>query len=137
MKTVIFQRNGKVIDMFEMLDVMKSIKVYTAVNEIEDDALDYYVMYFNFEIDNKHVYLVFVEPLFFKSKSDKYSVIEIGELNLDVFIEADTPEATFYNYSIEDESMEDEVMLYYLLGKFLNLDIYSLVEQDDTVFIEG
>ena len=45
--------------------------------------------------------------------------------------------ALFYNYSIEDESMEDEVMLYYLLSKFLNLDIYSLVEQDDTVFIEG
>lgn len=131
MKTVTFKKDGKSIDMFEVMDVVRAIETFTAVSN--DGAPDYYVMYFSIEIDNKHLYLVVAEPYLFES-NNKHTEIKIKELNMDVFIES-THEATVYSYSIEDKPINDKIMLYYLLSKLLDSNNYRLTREPDTVFI--
>jgi hypothetical protein len=133
MKTVIFKKDGKSLDMFEVMDVVRAIETFTAVNETKDGKPDYYVMYFSVEIDNKHLYLVIAEPYLFES-NNKHTEIKIKELNMDVLIES-THEATIYSYSIENKPMNDKIMLYYLLSKLLDSNNYKLTQEPDTVFI--
>ena len=142
MKTVVLKKDGKTIGMFEAMDIIKDIQVYIAKNEIEKDKTDYYVMYFILKIDNKCVYLVFAEPYFLgvnEPKKQRFSVIEIEELNLEIYIETDTSNAVMYSYSIKDEPIENDsmfyLMLYHLLGKFLDINTYSVIDEPDTVFI--
>jgi hypothetical protein len=140
MKTVIFKRNGKKIDMFEMAEIMKSIRSYTALNELEDDEAEYSIMYFNFEINNKHAYLMFVEPYnifrFDTTKSNKFATVEIKELDVEILVEVDAPELAKYSYYISNEPIDDEIMVHHLFGSFLDPDNYILEEEPDYVFLE-
>jgi len=129
--------------MFDTLDIVKGVKTYTAIDERECkdkyDRINFYVIFFNLEIDGKYVYIVFAEPYFFGLKDpieSNYAAIEIKELNFDVLVETDTPKATFRKYSIQDEPMEDCIMLSYLLSEFLDLEEYSIIDEPDILFIK-
>ena len=138
MRTVVLKKDGKSIDMFEAMDIVRDIRTYIAKNIAEDDGINYYVVFFYFELDDKHVYLVFADPIFFGIKypiNSNYAVIQIKELNLEVSIETDTPKAVFYSYSVENEPMESDVMLYHLASNLLEPDNYVLIDEPDTVFI--
>jgi hypothetical protein len=138
MRTVVLKKDGKSIDMFEAMDIIREIETFTLENIVEDDGINYYIMFFHFELDGKHVYLVFADPTFFGIKqpiNSNYAVIKIKELNLEVSIEVDTPKAVFYSYSIENKPMESLLMRCYLLSKFLDLENYEFISEPDTVFI--
>jgi len=139
MRSVLLKFDRKTVDMFELLDIIKNIQTYKCVSE-EDDYLNYYITYFHLEIQDKHLYLAYIEPYFFTvndPKSNKYSVIEIDDLQLEMFIETDMPKSSVFSYTIKNEPIEDEIMLYDLISNHLNLDNYSLIEESDTVFIDS
>ncbi|MBX0312595.1 MAG: hypothetical protein JHC31_12645 [Sulfurihydrogenibium sp.] len=139
MRTVILRKNGKKIDMFKMTKVMKSIRVFRALNEVEDDEIEYHVMYLSFKVNNKYVYLMLVEPYIFSFdavKTNKFAVAGIKELDVEVLVESDMPELVKYSYYISDELIEDEIMIHHLFGSLLDPDDYTLEEESDCVFLE-
>lgn len=139
MKTVIFKRNGEKVDMFEMTEIMRSIRVFTALNELENDEAEYHVMYFSFEVNNKYAYLMLIEPYTFRfdaTKSNKFATAEIKELDVEILIETDTPELAKYSYYISKELIDDEIIVHHLFGSLLDPDNYILEEEPDYVFLE-
>ena len=132
MKAVFLNRIGESKSNFDFPEITKDTRIYTAENKFKNDETNYYIIYLHFEIDCKYLYVVFMEPLFDGVNNpieNKCAVKKIKELNLELFIQTDNPEATIYNYSVKNEWIEDRIIFHDLLNSIIRLNNYLIREE--------
>ena len=133
MRKVALKRNGKALTKRQAANIVKDIKTYIA--KYEGFGLDFYVIYFHFKIDKKHLYLVYAEPTFFNItepiKENRYGVIIIKEFKIEMAIETNPP--FFYDYLIQNEPIEnkEENIVQNLFDRLSDENYYTLFDAGD------
>jgi hypothetical protein len=136
MKTVRIKKGKRFLDPFEVLNVVRSVKTFVikpnSKNENEDESEEtLHVTFFNLQSNNRHAYLVLIEPIAFTEPKDK--IIKIKELDLE--IRTETVPNPIIRYVVKNIPLDEDLMLFLLLDE-LNLLDYDLEETDDIIFFE-
>lgn len=130
MKTISIKRNGKVLDMFDVLGIIRSVKAFRVFPENEEKE-NYHVLFFSLQVENKYLYLAVIEP--YTANTEK-RIIRIRQLGLELETKL-SPEA-IVKYTVKNIPLDEDTMLFLLLDKAIDDLDWELEEEDDIVFFE-